>query len=271
MPMMQKLAQAFQGLLDSIVASAPKVVVGVLLVVAGLLLAKLLEVGLRFVLTRIRFDSLMERAGIDKALQRVGVRQQLNLFLPRLVYFLVIFVLAKTAADALGLTAISDAIGAFFGYLPNIVAALLLIIVGTSIAQFANETVTEAARNSGIDFAPALGKLVSGLIIFVVSMMAIGQLKIDTNIVRIVTSFVLGGAALAFGIAFGFGTRDIVRQITAGFYLRKHLQLGKQTEIMGQSGILKGITATHALLQNAEDEMSVSNAAFLEHVAKQTE
>jgi len=267
--MMQKLAQAFQNLLDSVISAAPKVAVGVILIVVGLIVAKLIEVSLRFVLTRIRFDHLMERAGIDKAMQRIGVRQQLNSFLPRLVYFLVLFVLAKTAADTLGLIAISDAIGAFFAYLPNIVAALLLMILGTSIAQFASETVTQAARNSGIDFAPALGKLVSGLIVFVVSMMAIGQLKIDTNIVRIVTSFILGGAALAFGIAFGFGTRDIIRQITVGFYLRKFLEVGKPLEVAGEKGILKGITATHTLLETETEEISVSNATFLDKIAKQ--
>ena len=112
--MIQKLTQAFQNLLDSVIAAAPKVTVGLILIVLGLVAAKVIEVVLRFVLTRIRFDTLMERAGIDKAMQRIGLRQQLNSFLPRLVYFLVLFVLAKTGADALGLTAISDAIGAFF-------------------------------------------------------------------------------------------------------------------------------------------------------------
>jgi len=269
--MIQKLQQAFQGLLDSTISAAPKVAVGLMLIVFGLLFAKLIEVALRFVLTRIRFDTLMERAGIDKALQRIGVRQQLNSFIPRLVYFLVIFVLAKTASDALGLIAISDAIGAFFGYLPNIVAALLLLILGTSVAQFASETVTEAARNSGIDFAPALGRLVSGLIVFVVAIMAIGQLKVDIDIVRIVTSFILGAFALAFGIAFGFGTRDVVRQITAGFYLRKHLEIGKLVEIAGERGILKGITATHALLETETQEISIANATFLKQIARQSE
>jgi hypothetical protein len=267
--MIQKLTQAFQNLMDSAIAAAPKVAVGLILVIVGLIVAKLIEVSLRFVLTRIRFDSLMERAGIDKAMQRIGLRQQLNSFIPRLVYFLILFVLAKTGADALGMAAISDAIGAFFAYLPNIVAALLLLILGTSIAQFASETVTQAARNSGLDFAAALGKVVSGLIVFVVSMMAIAQLKIDTNIVRIVTSFILGGAALAFGIAFGFGTRDIVRQITAGFYLRKFLEIGKPIEISGERGVLKGITATHALLDNDGQEISVSNTTFLDKIAKQ--
>jgi len=166
------------------------------------------------------------------------------------------------------LVAISSAIGAFFSYLPNIIGALLLIILGTSLGQFAGAMVTQSARSSGIDFAPSLGKLISGLIIFVVSMMAIAQLKIDTDIVRIVTSFVLGGAALAFGISFGLGTRDIIRNITAGFYVRKFLRVGRRLNISGYEGVLKQINATHLVLATEDHEINISNAIFLDTVAQ---
>ena len=262
--MVEKLRAAFEHLADSVAADAPKVVVGILLVIGGLAVAKVIEVILRFILTRVRFDRIVEKAGIDRALQRIGLRQQLNVFIPRLVYFLILFLLAKTAADALGLVAISSAIGAFFDYLPNLIAALLLVILGASLGQFAGDMVAQSARSSGIDFAPSLGKVVSGLIVFVASMMAIGQLKIDTAIVRIVTSFVLGGAALGFGLAFGLGTRDIIRNITAGFYTRRYLRIGERLEISGREGVLKAINATHTILQAGDHEVSVANAAFLE-------
>ena len=268
--MKEKLFGAFENLADSAISAAPRVLIGIVLMVVGLAIAKVIEVVLRFILTRIRFDSLMEKAGIDKTLQRIGLRQELNVAIPRIVYFLTLIVLARTAADAVGLTAISLAIGAFFAYLPNIIAALLLMIVGAAVSRFASETVEEAARNSGIDFAPALGKIVSGLILFVIGMMAIGQLQIDTNMVRIVTSFILGAGALAFGLAFGLGTRDVVRNITAGFYLRKHLLIGENVEIAGQSGILRSITATHVVLEGESAvEISIANATFLDQVAKQ--
>lgn len=267
--MKEKLLQSFGHLLDSIISSAPRVAVGILLVILAFVVAKLIEISLRFVLTRIRFDALLEKTGIDKALFRIGLRQKLNLFIPRLVYFLVLLILAKTASDALGLIAISGAIAAFFGYLPNIVAALLLLILGSSVGQFAGNMVAESAQNSGIDFASSIGKLVSSLILFVVAMMAIAQLKIDTGMVRIVTSFILGGAALAFGISFGLGTRDVVRNITAGFYLRKFLEIGKRLEISGQEGLLTQINATHAILEFEGQSISVSNSIFLTQIAKQ--
>lgn len=267
--MQERLFVAFHNLIDTVVVTTPKVLVGLLLVVAGVLFAKIVEKVLRTILVRVRFDSLIERAGVDRALQRIGLRQQLNLLVPRIVYFLVLFLLAKTGADALGLTAVSDAIGAFFSYLPNIIAALLLLVLGSTAAQFVGNMVTQAAENSGIDFAPSLGKLVSALIFFIVGVMAISQLKFDTEMVRIVTSFLLGGAALAFGVALGLGSRDIIRNFLAGFYARRFLQVGKNLEIAGQRGVLKAITATHTILENEHQDISVSNATFLDQVAKQ--
>lgn len=266
--MKEKLLQAFGNLANSVAAAVPKVVVGILLVVAAFAVAKLIEIVLRYALTRVRLDKLMEKAGIDKALQRIGLRQELNVFLPRLTYFLVLFILAKTASDALGLIAISGAIGAFFSYLPNLLAALLLLVLGTSLGRFVGDIVTESARNSGMDFAPSLGRLVSGLVIFVASMMAIAELRINTEIIHIVTSFILGGAALGFGISFGLGTRDIIRNITAGFYTRKFLQTGDELEILGQRGVLTQVNATHTIIQVENREISVANAAFLDNIAQ---
>jgi small-conductance mechanosensitive channel len=177
--------------------------------------------------------------------------------------------LARTVSDALGLVAISTALGVFFSYLPKILAALVLLILGTTVGQFAGRTVTQAAESSGIDSAPLLGKVVQTLIGFVVAMMAMSQLKIDTEMVRIVTTFVLGAAALAFGLAFGLGTWHIVRNIVIGFYARKFLAIGKSLEIAGQHGILTAVTAIHTILTSEGSEIIVANSTFLEQTTKQ--
>jgi small-conductance mechanosensitive channel len=264
-----KLLEAFAGLGNSIAYAIPKIAVGILLTILGLVVAKLVEVALRTMLVRARLDRLTEKSGVAKALRRIGMREQLNVFLPKVAYFLVVFLLVKTLSDALGLIAVSDAIGAFFTYLPNIVAAFLLLILGTTVGQFAGRIATQAAESSGIDSAPALGRLISALIIFIAAMMAMGQLKIDTGMIRIVSSFVLGAGALAFGVAFGLGTREIVRNIVTGFYARKFLAIGKSLEIAGQGGTLTAITATHSILTRDGQDIVLPNSTFLDQASKQ--
>ncbi len=267
--MKEKLFESFQGLVNMVVGAAPKVVVGIVFLIISILVAKVLEKLLRLLLVRVRLDNLVQQAGLDKTLARIGIRQKLDFFIPRLVYYLILCLLAKTLADTLGLVAISDALGAFFSYLPNLIAAFLLILLGSAVSQFVGTTVRQAADNSGLDFAPALGRLVSGLIFFIVAVMAIAQLKVDTEMLRTVTAIVLAAGALAFGISFGFGARDIVRNILAGFYARKFLQVGKPVDVVGQQGILRAITATHTILEKDDSSISLSNGTFLDNVARQ--
>jgi small-conductance mechanosensitive channel len=264
----QQLLRILESLQQTVVDAVPRVLAGLAVVIALVLTAKVVERLLRTLLVRVRFDSLLEQAGVDKLLQRVGIRQSLNLVLPRLAYFLLLFLFARTAAEAFGLTAISEAIASMFAYLPNVIAAVLLVVVGSSVSQFAGRTVTQAAEDSGIEFARSLGSLVSGLLLFVVGVMAIGQLKFDTDMVRIVTVCTLSGFALAFGLSFGLGTRDITRNIVAGFYARKIFRTGDPLEVRGERGVLKAITATQTLIQQDTGLVVVANGALLDETVR---
>ncbi|MGH9310330.1 MAG: mechanosensitive ion channel family protein [Vicinamibacterales bacterium] len=262
--MQQQLLQIVRDLQHTLVTAIPRVLVFLIVVVALVLAAKVVERVLRAVLIRIRFDSLLEHAGADKVLHRLGIRQSLNYVLPRLAYFLLLFLFARTAADAFGLTAISQAIASMFAYLPNVVAAVLIVVVGTAVSQFAGQTVTQAADESGIEFARPLGTLVSSLILFVVGVMAIGQLRFDTDMVRIVTICTLSGIALAFGLSVGLGTRDITRNVLAGFYARKIFRPGDPLEIRGRRGVLKAITTTQTLIEQETGIVVIANTVFLD-------
>lgn len=259
----------YQGVIDSLIAWTPKVLLALVLFIAAIVVAKVVERVLRTVMTRLRFDSLIEKVGIDQAMQRIGIRDSLNQVVPRIVYYLLLILFAKTAADSMGLAAISNAIGSFTAYLPNIVAAVLILVLGSTAAQFAGRAVSEAASNTGMDFGASLGSLVSGLLMFVLGIMAVSQLQIDTEIIRVVTSAVLAGMALAFGLAFGLGSRDITRNILAGFYARKTFEIGREMEVLGEKGELKTITPTQTLLQQGDRVVAVSNSVFLDGVVKQ--
>jgi len=259
----------YQGVVDSLIAWTPMVLLAVVFFFTALIVAKVVERILRSVMTRLRFDALVEKVGIDQAIQKLGMRESLNVVIPRIVYYLLLFLFARTAADSLGMTAISNAIGTFMAYLPNLVAALLILVLGSAAAQFAGRAVAQAAGNSGIEFASSLGGVVSGLLLFVLGIMAISQLQIDTEIIQIVTMAVLAGMALAFGLTFGLGSRDVTRNILAGFYARKTFAIGKEIEIRGERGELKSITPTQTLLQQGDRTVAVANSVFLEEVVKQ--
>lgn len=264
----EQLAVVVETFRRALVDVAPRVATGLAIVVALVIAAKVAERLLRAFLTRVQFDALLTRAGIDKTLHRLGIRQSPSYLLPRFAYYLLLLSFARIGADVLGLAAVSQAIDSMFAYLPNVLAAALLVTVGTSVGQFAGQAVTRAAEESGIDFAKSLGNIVSGLIVFVVGIMAIAQLKIDTDMVRIFTVCLLSGFSLAFGLSFGLGTRDITRNILAGFYARKIFQPGDPVEIRGYRGVLKGITATQTLIEQEQGLVAFANSVFLDETVR---
>ena len=265
------LLNVLQGLIESVIGALPTVVMGTLLIIVALCAAKLVEVGLRAILRRLRLDSLVQRTGIDDAIRGLDLHRSLSEFLPRVAYFLLLFLFARTAADSLGLDAISQALGSFLAYLPNLVAAVVILLSGSVAAQIAGKAVETAASNSGIDFASSLGTMVTVLITFVLGIMAIGQRQIDVEMIRLVTAGLLATFAIAFGLSFGLGSRDITRNVLAGLYSRRVFDVGAELDIGGERGVLASITPTQTVLERDGLRIAVANRVFLEQVIKQHE
>ncbi len=264
-----ELIETYQQLVSSVIGAAPKVLTGLILLIVALVVSKLVERLLRGLLSRVGVDSLAQKVGIDQAVSRIGIRQPMSQLLPRLVYFLLLFLFARTAADGLGLTAVSQALGSFLAFMPNLVSALLILLLGSLAGPFAGRAVGQAAKSSGFDAGSAMGSAISGLILFIAGIMAFSQLGIDTDIVRIVTFCSLAGLALAFGLSFGLGSREVTHSILAGFYARRVFVIGQPIEIQGQRGTLKAITPTLTLLDQDGKTVSVANTVFLRQAVKQ--
>lgn len=264
-----QLVQSFRDMGMTIVDSAPRVITGLALIVMLFLVTKLLERVMRRMFKRIQLDALFEKVGFDRTLKELGLKQPPSEVLARVVYYLLLFLFARAVVDALGILVISQAMGTFFGYLPNLVAAVLILVLGTAGGQVAARAVAASAEGSGLDYGASLGKAVSGLILFIAGIMAVGQLQVDTEIVRIVTSSLLAGLALAFGLSVGLGSKEVTRNILAGYYARQILRVGDRVEIDGQEGRLKSIAATMTVLETDSETVALSNQKYFDSVVKQ--
>ncbi|GEM_PF-564323 len=262
----EQLIESISALLSAVIEMAPRVIAGVVLFILALIVAKMVERILRGMLKKMHLESLAEKIGLASTLARFGLKKPLHELLPRFVYYLLVVLFAQIAAEVLGIKPISEAVSSLFAYLPNLIAAVLLLLIGSVAGQFVGRAVARAAEESGLDFASSLGSAVSVLILLLSGIMAIGQLKIDTDIIRIVTICTLSGLGLAFGLSFGLGTRTVTRSIIAGFYARKFLSVGEEVEIHGQKGRLKAITPVQTLLDRDGDTVAIPNEKLLDEV-----
>lgn len=262
----QILSDLYASILQGVTDWTPRLVLGIVLIVVAIIIAKVIAAILRSTLRKIDVDGLLAKAGMKDTLGRIGLTRPVSEVLPKIVYYLLLLLFARTGADSMGLAPVAGAIGSFMAYLPNVFAALLIVLLGSSAAQFASRVVTDGARNSGIEFAKPLGAMVGAVIMTVVALMALAQLRVDTEIVYLVVSGILAAMVLAFGLSFGLGSRDVTRNILAGFYARKTFVSGDEVEIEGKRGTLLGITATQTLLEANGETFAFANSVFLDSV-----
>ncbi len=261
----EQLWTAYRDLVEMVTRGLPRAVAGLLVVIGLVLLAKVLARLAAVVARRLRVDALSDTLGLTPMLARIGVVERASVWLPRVIYFALLMLFAQTAATVLGLTPIADSIRAFFGYLPNVVAAIAVLLGGTAASDFAGRAVRRAAENSGIDMAGTLGGVASALVLFVAGIMALAQLEIDTDMIRVVTICALSGIALAFGLSLGLGSRDVTRSMIAGFYARKLLRPGDTVTVGEHTGTLVMITPTQTVIQvPAQADLAVPNGVYLD-------
>ncbi|MEK9502616.1 mechanosensitive ion channel family protein [Gaopeijia maritima] len=259
-----QVTRILEGMWASVLAAIPGIVVAIVIGIVGLVVASVASRILRIVLVRLRFDQLVRRSGIDRWLERAGVQSPVEQVLPRILFYVLLFLFAREGAEALGLTALSEGIAAIIGYLPNLVSAFLIVLVGGALAQVAGGSVAVAARGFGIDFGPALGRLVTGALVFLVAVTALAELQVDTILVRNVAQLILGGICLAAALSLGLGSRDITRNVLAGFYARRTLEVGQEVEVGGRVGVVEALTPTQVHLRSGGRTVILNNAIFLE-------
>ena len=246
----------------------PRTLMAVTIVALGWVVAKIIQKMLRLFLTRIHFDNALQRLGIDQSFKRIGVRSAPTVWVPRIIYYLILVFMLRMAAQAIGLVEVAEAINTALSFVPNIVAGLIIVLLGSTIGQFAGKAVESTAGDSGIEYSSVLGRLTYTLIFFVVTIMAISQLRINMEIVNSVVLIIFSGLGLAFALSFGLGTRDLTRNIIAGFYARKIFSEGDEIEINGERGAIKSITPVVTILRHGDRDIVISNSVFLSATGK---
>lgn len=132
------------------------------------------------------------------------------------------------ALSTLGIAALNNAIASVVGYLPNVVAAILIMVVAIAVAGVVGGAVAKLMGDT------ALGKIAATLlpilVLTIATFMALVQLKIAVQIVAGTYYIVLGGIALAAALAFGLGGRDAAARLLDGAYQKGEAALPQAKE-----------------------------------------
>lgn len=216
--MWEALSQRLEEGIRQIVLFLPRLLAGVGILLAGFAIAKMVERGTDLALHRIGFDRWMQDGGVTEALERAGTRLDASSVIAKLTFWIVMLLVILLAADALGVQAVNTLFAELIAYIPNVIAAVVVLVLGILLGEFVKDLVLASA--GGLPGGPTLGRSAKAAVILLAVFMALEQLDIAQDIVLVFFIAVVGAAALAAGIAFGLGGREIAAEVSREWYDR---------------------------------------------------
>jgi hypothetical protein len=190
----------------------PHLLMMLVLLALGILAAGVIRFGLGFLLRWLAFDRFSERTGLSTVLQKGGIRAAPSRILALTLSWLVLAVFVLLAIAALDLTAAVNLVNEAFAYLPNLLVAGALLLLGSLVAGFVRRSVLIAAVNAGVPSARLLagGAQVGLLVLF--AAMALEHLGLGRQVILTSFTILFGGVVFALALAFGLAGRDIAKE-----------------------------------------------------------
>jgi hypothetical protein len=262
----QVLVQSVAELGETLAAFLPKLVATLVILGAGWLVSRLVASLAEKVLRQVGFDRAARHVGISAILERGGLATSASRLLAGLVFWVLMLTFLLSAVETLGLTAVTATIDRLVGFLPNVIGASVIFVLGLLLARLVRNLVSSGAAAADLGAADRVGALAESAVAVVAATVALEQLGIETAVVLTVLAAVIGTLAVTLGIGLALGARPVVTQILAGHFLRQSLPQGGAIEVAGRRGIVERVGAVDTLLRDDAGAWTIPNGRLLDEI-----
>ena len=187
----------------------------VIILIIGWLLSKMIKAIVSKALKTVKLNELSDRIELDKLLGKGGITYPLSDLIAVICYWLGILVTFMVAVNAIGLTIAADLLTKVVLYIPNVIAAIFILVLGMFVSTLLKNIVQTAANNAGLNQSKLLAQIVETVVIVFAVFVGLEQLQIGIRITELTISIVLGSFGLGLALAFGLGCKDIAGKFVA--------------------------------------------------------
>lgn len=176
----------------------------IIALVAGGLVRKVLKV--------VNVDSLLATSGLKEKFEKSGIKISLVKIGEDAVKWIIILLTVTIATESVGLNQVSNFLNNVLNYIPNIIIAVIILGIGVLIAQFAYDIVSGSFKTAAFGSPKVFGEIAKWSVITFALLIALDQLGLELEFIKILFTGIIAMAALAGGIAFGFGGQGMAKE-----------------------------------------------------------
>lgn len=231
----------------------PNILQAIILFIVGWLIAKLVARIIRKVLSSIGIDKLAQKLNEIELIEKTNYNIVPSQIFSKIVYYIILLLFAIAATEILNFAAISQLVVDILNYIPQLIAAIIVLAIGLMLAEFIKNIVLTTTRSLGIPSAKIIASFVFYFILLITIVTALSQMGIDTGFIRNNLTVILAGGIFAFGLGYGLASKDTMANFLASFYSKNKLNIGETITIDGSTGKIIAMDS-NTLTLRAENE-----------------
>ncbi len=199
----------------------PTLLLGIGLLFAGFILAWIFEVIARRIMQAVKLEAIVEKVGLKGLFEKAGLKISFTRLLSGVVYWFILIVFLAATVNVFGLTQLSDFMDQLVGYLPNVIAAVAILIIGILIGNVLYNVVKHSSESAKISSSSFLASITKWSIFTFAFIAALVQLGIAPDLLKILFTGFVVMLSIAGGLAFGLGGKDAAKEVVDKF--RRHV------------------------------------------------
>jgi hypothetical protein len=229
------------------------------MLLTGLVIAFIVKKLTFKILKKLKLDCAADRIGLSEKLKTISLKQTPSMLVATLFFWLILFFSFITTADYIGLTGFSEALTRVALYIPSLMAAIVILVVGFLLAHFARIATKATLQHIIPSVSNLIANFVYGLFAVVIVLTAIEQLSIDTYLIQMVVLIAFGAFAVAITLSAGLGSRHQVQKLLAGYYLKDQIQVKQTITFEGQTGTVIAFNASSVEIETEQGRLVIPN------------
>jgi len=207
------LLESSQELLNEIARAIPQIIGAILILLIGWIVAKVVKKLFVKLLKLVRLNYLTEKSGIEKFLKEGGIKITAIDLIGSLIYWIIMLVVIMASLNTLQLTSARELFNEIVLYIPNIIVAIIVLLLGIYAAKFVSQAIRVTLTNMKDGTVTLIERITYYAIVVLTLFIVLSQLNIAENILNIAFFSIFGALCLAFGLAFGLGGKDFAADL----------------------------------------------------------
>jgi len=267
MSIIDLLKQAFERslniLIDGFSEAIPKLILVLIILLVFWMVAKLAKTGLSKALKLIKLDEMFEKIELSPILSQIGIKSATNFF-GAILYWTLMFMGFLVIAEVINMPTLTSGLAAVMGYLPKLLIALVIMVLGMFLANMIKGVVYSATHSIGLKGAKVISNIIYYVLFIFIAITAINQTGVDTSIITQNVTLIFGAMLLAFGISYGIASRQIMSNMLSSFYRKDKFKIGMHIKIKDVEGKIVDIDSLSITIDTGEKNVVLPTSLLVE-------